>query len=339
MARNPIPLDANVWGEYLSAQEAKLPRLPDVEQLTARVVRIMGGNPGRMQLQGTNTYLVGTGRSRILIDTGEGKPAWIKNLADYMSSHSILVSHVLLTHWHGDHTGGVPDLLDNPELLLPARQERRHQDSHDGPAAATTIYKHTPDPGQEAIEDGQVFAVEGATVRAVFTPGHAADHCCFVLDEEDALFTGDNVLGHRGGFSVAEDLGAYLASLRRMAGLGCARAYPAHGSVVAEGDLPACIARYVGHWEARERLVLDGLAAAAAGAGGSAAAAPAATAAALARRLYGDPRSEALVEGALEPAVAQVLWKLAEDGRVAFRSVQGERHWFSLKPRVVEAAA
>ena len=68
----PAPIKINqCFKEYLLSQEARLPHLADLEDVTDRVTRVMGGNPGSMQLQGTNTYLVGTGRSKILIDTAQ----------------------------------------------------------------------------------------------------------------------------------------------------------------------------------------------------------------------------------------------------------------------------
>lgn len=109
--------------------------------------------------------------------------------------------------------------------------------------------------GWEDIRDGQVFETEGATLRALHCPGHTVDHMAFILLEETAMFTGDNVLGH--GTAVFEDLAAYMSSLQLMASAPnfSGRAYPAHGEVIEEG--PAKVREYHEHRLQREREALE----------------------------------------------------------------------------------
>ncbi|GIK05884.1 hypothetical protein Aspvir_009998 [Aspergillus viridinutans] len=206
--------------------------LSEVERLSASVVRILGGNPGKFTLQGTNTYLIGRGHQRILIDTGEGKPSWANQLKGVLAKENATVHKALLTHWHHDHVNGVPDLLK----ICPQ----------------VTVYKHQPDEGQLDIEDGQVFSVEGATLKAYHTPGHTVDHMMFVLEEEDAIITGDNVLGH--GTAVFEDLKVYLSSLQRMQNRVSGRGYPGHGAVIENATTK--ITEYINHRQQREEEVI-----------------------------------------------------------------------------------
>ena len=143
---------------------------------------------------------------------------------------------MLLTHWHGDHTGGVPDLI------------RLY------PHLASSIYKNDAGKGQLLIDDGQVFSVEGATVNPVHSSGHAHDHdhMYYMLKEENALFIGDNFLEH--GSSAVEDLGLYMKTLRIMQVQGCAIGYPAHGAVIT--DLRGKIKHEIDQKLRRERQLL-----------------------------------------------------------------------------------
>ncbi|KAL8774986.1 MAG: hypothetical protein Q9209_000465 [Squamulea sp. 1 TL-2023] len=181
---------------------------------------------------GTNTYLVGTGSQRLLVDTGEGKPFWSELLSSVLTSEHATISDALITHWHPDHVGGVSDLLK----LCPGAR----------------IHKHIPTKGQLPIEDGQRFTTEGAVLRAFHCPGHTTDHMALVLQEEDAMLTGDNVLGH--GTAVFEDLATYMTSLRRMCEQFSGRAYPGHGPVIEDGRQR--IVEYIEHRQQREQEVL-----------------------------------------------------------------------------------
>ncbi|KAF4453745.1 putative metallo-beta-lactamase domain protein [Fusarium austroafricanum] len=214
---------------------SQLIALPAVERLSPTCIRILGGNPGKFTLQGTNTYLLGTGRRRLLIDTGEGRSAWVSSIRETLQQENATIDTALITHWHHDHTGGIKDLL--------------------GISPHARIYKHTPGEGQHEIKHGERFEVDGATLTAAYTPGHTKDHVVFILQEEDAMFTADNVLGQ--GTAVFEDLITYLRSLGEMEHLFRGRAYPGHGPVIENG--PAKIAEYIAHRRQREEQVIQTL--------------------------------------------------------------------------------
>lgn len=319
-------LNICVFDEYLKGQTARLPHIESVEQLTPRVLRILGQNPGKVDAsssypapcsnirwaanasnqfthQGTNTYIVGTGQRRLIIDTGGGEPAWAELIASRLASINISLSHVLLTHWHGDHTGGVPSLL------------RLH------PHLTDSVYKNEPDQGQQNITDGQIFLVDGATIRAIHVPGHSEDHMCFILEEEHAMFTGDNILGH--GTSAVEDLGAFMASLQKMAAQDCYIGYSAHGTTIT--NLPAKISGELDSKWRREKQVMKGLGQARSRGEKSV------TVRDLVTEIYGDSLDEDTRTLALEPFIDEVLRKLADDCRVAFEMRGGKKKWFSVE--------
>lgn len=221
-----------------SNMASSLPDLPPISRLTPSIVRIVAGNPSKFTLQGTNTYLVGTGAKRILIDTGEGKPVWAERLRQVLDEEKASIQTVLLTHWHHDHVGGVGQVRE----LQPDVEIRKFvSPSGQGDAAWATI------------DDGEVIKCEGANLKAVYSPGHTDDHVGFVLEGDGALFAGDNVLGH--GTAVFEDLAEYMASLKKMAGAVDGRLYPAHGDVVENGKVK--VREYIEHRQQREREVIE----------------------------------------------------------------------------------
>ena len=188
-----------------------LPFVQPSERVSERCYRVLGLNPGSHTLQGTNTYLVGSGESKMLVDTGEDITAskYVALLLDtvFPNTGTKRLSHVLLTHGHGDHVGGVPLLLRELQrrgmLPLP-RVLKRHVPGGDFPAKSFAA---------EHIVDGARFQAEGATLQAAYTEGHTDDHVSFVLLEDAALLSGDCVLGC--GTTVFDDLFDYMRSLER----------------------------------------------------------------------------------------------------------------------------
>jgi endoribonuclease LACTB2 len=156
-------------------------------------------------------------------------------LSSVLKSENCTISTVLLTHWHRDHVGGVAHITK----ICPD-------------ATFSKLYP-TDDVGEFfPIHDGDVFAVEGGEVRAVFTPGHTTDHTAFYMKDTGALFTGDSILGQ--GTAVFENLTTYVSSLKKQLNLNPSILYPAHGPVVEAASEK--IQEYIAHRQQREDEII-----------------------------------------------------------------------------------
>ena len=124
------------------------------------------------------------------------------------------------------------------------------------PEATFSKYPNSSDEREYLpIYDGDEFAVEGAKITAVHTPGHTTDHIAFMSDTGD-LFTGDSVLGQ--GTAVFESLVTYIASLKKQLNLNPSTIYPGHGPIVERATEK--IQEYITHRQQREDEIVKILA-------------------------------------------------------------------------------
>jgi glyoxylase-like metal-dependent hydrolase (beta-lactamase superfamily II) len=222
-------------------------KLPDVDLWSDRVAVALGQNPGPISGPGTNSYLIGTGSHRILLDPGEGAEGYLPVLEQALERAGCQgIQEIVVTHAHRDHIGGVASVLERFGPLKVSKKPWPGIDERYG----LTI---------DAIEDGAVIRTENATLRAIHTPGHSPDHLSFVIDEERALISGDNILGV--GTTVIPldtgDLLDYMNSLERVLAEAPKRIYPAHGPLIEDGQ--GKIREYLEHRREREREILAAL--------------------------------------------------------------------------------
>ena len=219
---------------------------PDIDIWSDRVVTALGQNPSVFTGPGTNTYLVGTGRRRILLDTGDGRDAYLPVLTRALETAGCEIQEIVLTHGHGDHIGGAASVLALHGMTAVSKHPwPEHDELHDIEI--------------REIGEGSVIETEGATLRALHTPGHAVDHLCFILEEEHTLFSGDNVLGV-GTTIIPAESGAlvdYMNSLERLHAEAPVAIYPAHGPRIDDGT--GKIREYIDHRNDREAQIVDAL--------------------------------------------------------------------------------
>jgi glyoxylase-like metal-dependent hydrolase (beta-lactamase superfamily II) len=209
-------------------------------RLSKLVRRITCNNPGVFTGPGTNTYIIGRpGAALTVLDPGPDDDKHINAIARVGRG---AIKTIVVTHTHPDHSPGVKLLK---ELT-----------------GATVVGFDSRDEFTTDVAAGDGFLVKqsGVRLRAVHTPGHASNHLCWHLAEENVLFSGDHVMA---GSTVVispldGDMQQYLDALEKVRRLRVGAIAPAHGPVLTDPD--AVLNWYVAHRLERERLVLAALA-------------------------------------------------------------------------------
>ena len=109
-----------------------------------------------------------------VVDPGDASP-----VIEFLEAHQLSLIGILLTHWHGDHQGGVEDLCNR----YPGNRNHRFEESAQGPS--------------RPVVEGDMVEVLGALFRVIEVPGHTLDHVAFFSDsdlfETPVAFTGDTL--------------------------------------------------------------------------------------------------------------------------------------------------
>ena len=178
------------------------------------------------------------------------------------------IDHLVVTHPHVDHLGQIPALLEaaDPTVYAPAGvRERLGRDPNslettvrsngkraglEGSTLDMAIEKSIkslkrnralldPDVVDHWLDHDEGFEVGTHQFRAIHTPGHQADHCCYhgQLNGVRVLFSGDlllepfrSIVLHTGLDDGVEDgVRAFYTALDRLEVLDVDRVYPGHG--------------------------------------------------------------------------------------------------------------
>jgi len=219
-------------------------------KLTPLISRVLANNPGPFTFKGTGVYIVGS-RDVAVIDPGPLLGEHVEALKRALDGKR--VTHILVTHTHSDHSPAAAPLKEWSGAKTYAFGPHGSGKEDGVKVEEGGDRDFAPD---IRVRDGEIIAGDGFTFECVYTPGHTSNHMCFALREEQALFSGDHVMGWSTTVVTPPDgdMAQYMESLRKLQVRNDRILYPTHGAPIR--DPKPFLQAYVDHRLEREAQIL-----------------------------------------------------------------------------------
>ena len=112
----------------------------------------------------------------------------------YIKNAGLTVKAVLLTHGHFDHIMGLDALLKEfPVPVYAHEAERDVLESEQLNSSASMLGQPYSFSGADYVTNRQELRIAVFEIRVVYTPGHTIGGCCYYIEKEKTLFSGDTL--------------------------------------------------------------------------------------------------------------------------------------------------
>ena len=112
----------------------------------------------------------------------------------YIKNAGLTVKAVLLTHGHFDHIMGLDALLKEFSVPVYAHEaEREVLESAQLNSSASMLGQPYSFSGADYVTNRQELRIAGFEILVIYTPGHTIGGCCYYIEKEKALFSGDTL--------------------------------------------------------------------------------------------------------------------------------------------------
>jgi len=225
------------------------------DQVSPLIRRVVANNPGPFTFKGTGTYIVGRGEVAV-IDPGPDDAAHLAAILAAVAGER--VTHILITHHHSDHSPLAAPLKAATGATIYGCAVAGHQAEDAGEVKMEAGHDLDFRPDVSLCGGGEVSG-PGWTMEAIPTPGHTSNHLCYALKEENALFSGDHIMGWSTTVITPPDgdMGDYLESLQRIRDRSFTTLWPTHGPPIRE--VTPFIDAYAEHRQERIDQILTAL--------------------------------------------------------------------------------